>query len=68
MTSKECDGFAFPLVDRNGAPTRIEDEAIGQLALVLKVSRCFVEVAFVDTGASEVYRRDEIQPVYDKEE
>lgn len=58
----------FPIVDRDGRPTLIEDEAVGQLARVLKVWRCFAKVTFVDTGRLSIYRLDEIELVYTSEE
>lgn len=57
----------FPLVDRDGRQTFIDDDAIGQLALVLTVGRHYAEVAFIDNGKTAIYRLDEVELVYDKE-
>lgn len=58
----------FPDVDPKGVSVEVHDDFIGQPAVVTKVDRCFVEVAFVKTGKTWVYRIDEVTLHCTKEE
>lgn len=58
----------FPVVDPKGAPTGLEDDALGEPAIVKKIYRLCVEVEFIGSHVSCVYRRDEVKLVSSKDE
>ena len=50
----------FPPLDLQGQPSKIEDDCLGEPAIITRIDRCTVEVRFAKTGATWVYRQDEV--------
>ena len=50
----------FPAFGRDGKPLDIRDDCLGQSAIITKEYRFNIEVRFLKTGVTWIYRKDEV--------